>query len=74
MGDLIDMIAAISDICADNAISIRPVISTILGDGGLANRNDIKVPPAVLEQLQARGIIERITLRNRDKSGVRRLG
>lgn len=73
MGDLIDMIAAISDVCADNSVSIRPVILAMLGDGGGAIKRDSKVPSAVFDQLQARGIIERITLRNRDKSGARRI-
>lgn len=73
IGDFINLISLVSDVCAENDISLRPVMASLFVDSGGSYWDGKGVPEEVFTQLMALGILERTTLRNREKSGVRRL-
>lgn len=73
MGDFVEMLVIISQVCAEAGLSPRPVIVAMLSNAGASIIPDAEVPSSVIARLQARGVLERVTLRNRDRSGPRRL-
>jgi hypothetical protein len=72
MSDLIGLITAITDACSASETSAQRVLEALLIDGGL-NPTLNHVSEEVTQRLLARGVIERKTLRRRDRSGEHRL-
>ena len=69
VSDLILMVSAIADACAEEGVSPRAVYAALFSNGGLKNECLPEIPPMVVRQLERKGIIEKKTLRHRHKRG-----
>ena len=76
IGDFTHLVSEVSSACISNNCDPRPIFQTLLRDGGLTlGPDDSANFAALLKDLQKRGILNRVTLRKRDRpSAKRRIG
>jgi hypothetical protein len=63
LGDLINFVARVSDICAEAGLPARPIMTALVGEGGYTETSS-GVPPEVTRLLKASALIRQVRVRN----------